>query len=162
MLGFNGILRHEALTNTHEYYCENVVLKEAKTVIDLILNECPNAKIKLLGYPFPSMRGGMGTNYGAEPPFNSLFGLIKYEITLGKTYQKWAEEEKYKDKIEYINVSGQCDSEYIYPHNEKPVNTRSSITEWMDINGVHPSNDGYMQIADAVYRNLVKEFFSKK
>ena len=162
MLGFNGILRHSALTNTHEYYCENVVLNEARTVIDLILNECPNAKIKLMGYPFPSMRGGMGTNYGCEPPFNSLFGLIKYEITLGKAYERLAEEDKYKGKLEYINVSGQCDSEYIYPHEEKPVNTRSSITEWMDVNGVHPSNDGYMQIADAVYRNLVKEFFSEK
>ncbi len=162
LLGINGILRHEAMSNTKEYYCENVVLKEAKTVIDLILNECPNAKVKLMGYPFPSMRGGLGSNYGATPPFNSYLGLVKYHITLGKTYEKWAEEEKYKGKLEYINVSGQCDAEYIYPHNEKPVNTRSSITEWMDVNGVHPSNDGYMQIADAVYRNLVKECFSEK
>ncbi len=162
LLGANGILRPEAVTNTREYYCKNVVLKEAKSVIDMILKECPNAKIKLLSYPLMSLRGGLGSNYGAEPPFNSHANLTNYHITLAKTYQEWAEEEEYKGKIEVINVSGQFDSEYSYPHAEKPVNTRSSTTEWIDVNGAHPLNEGYMQIADAVYRNLVKECFSEK
>ena len=83
-------------------------------------------------------------------------------MVLGKTYQDWTEEEKYKDKLEYINISAQFDSEHGYPHIFKPVNTRSKEVEWFDVNGVHPSNDGYMQIADAVYRNLVKECFSEE
>lgn len=161
-LGFNGILRNEAMTNTKEYYCQNVVLKEAKTVVDMILSECPNAKIKLLSYPIPSLRGGLGSNYGALPPFNSHLELSHYHFTLNKTYEAWAEEENYKGKLEYINVSGQFDSEYGYPHTQKPVNTRCEETEWLDTNGVHPANCGYMQIADAVYRNLVKECFSEK
>ena len=61
----------------------------------------------------------------------------------------------YKDFLEYMNVSGQVDSDHVYPKIEKPVNVRSSYKELLDINGIHPTNEGYMQIADAVFRNMV-------
>jgi lysophospholipase L1-like esterase len=128
----------------------------------MILDVCPNVKIKLLSYPIQSLRGGMGSNYGAISPTNDSLRKIHFNMVLGKTYKNLVEEEKYKNNLEYINISGQFDSEYGYPHIFKPVNTRSKEVEWFDINGVHPSNDGYMQIADAVYRNLIKECFSEK
>lgn len=161
-LGANGTNRQVALNNTIEYYCENVVTAEAKEIIDMILDVCPNVKIKLLSYPIQSLRGGMGSNYGAISPSNDSLRKIHFNMVLGKTYKNLVEEEKYKNNLEYINISGQFDSEYGYPHVFKPVNTRSKEVEWFDINGVHPSNDGYMQIADAVFRNLVKECFSEK
>ena len=161
-LGANGTNRQVALNNTHEYYCKNVVLNEAKEIIDMIIDACPNVKVKIMSYPFSSFRGGMGSNYGASKPSNNRLLKKDFNMVLGKTYQDWTEEEKYKDKLEYINISAQFDSEHGYPHIFKPVNTRSKEVEWFDVNGVHPSNDGYMQIADAVYRNLIKECFSEK
>ena len=83
-------------------------------------------------------------------------------MTMGKTYKDWADEEKYKDKLEYVNISSQYDSEHNLPHVFKPVNVRSTETEWFDVNGGHPTKCGYKQIADAIYRNLVKECFSEK
>ena len=161
-LGANGLLRPEAVKNTREYYCKNVLLKEAKEVIDIILNACPNVKIKVVSCPFISNKGGLGSNYGANPPFNSYLNLVNYYMTMGKTYKDWADEEKYKDKLEYVNISSQYDSEHNLPHVFKPVNVRSTETEWFDVNGGHPTKCGYKQIADAIYRNLVKECFSEK
>lgn len=41
---------------------------------------------------------------------------------------------------------------------DKIVNSRSAKTEKVGTNGVHPSTEGYYQIADVVYRNVIKEF----
>ena len=160
-LGGNGLMRTEAQTFSRAEFCK-IVVKEAKVLVDLILQDCPNVKIKLMSGAFPSLKGGLGSNYGSEEPFNNRLDLINYYTELGKAYESWCEEEKYKGNLEYINLSGQFDSEYNFPHIEKPVNVRSEKTEWFDVNGVHPAPCGYMQIADAVYRNLVKECFSEK
>ena len=78
-------------------------------------------------------------------------------MELSLAYQEWCLEDEYKDFMEFINVSGQFDSEYGFPHIDKPVNVRSKITEWFDTNAIHPTTEGKMQIADAAYRNLVAE-----
>lgn len=44
------------------------------------------------------------------------------------------------------------------PYTEKCVNTRNSKKEIIGINGCHPLSEGYLQIADAAYRNMVKSF----
>jgi hypothetical protein len=59
--------------------------------------------------------------------------------------------------VEFINISGQFDSEYNMPRQTKAVNTRSSTTEQVGTNGVHPATEGYYQIGDAAYRALVPE-----
>ena len=43
------------------------------------------------------------------------------------------------------------------PSIEKPVNSRSKITERIGTNGVHPNMEGYLQLGDAFYRALVKD-----
>ena len=73
-------------------------------------------------------------------------------------YERWASEDEFKDFLEAFNLASQYDSEYNYPSIQKPVNTRSEITERFDINAAHPTHSGYMQIADAVYRNVVASF----
>ena len=54
-------------------------------------------------------------------------------------------------------VSAQFDSENNMPRQTKPVNIRSTLTEQVGTNSVHPSTDGYYQIGDAAYRALVPE-----
>ena len=60
--------------------------------------------------------------------------------------------------MEFVNISSQFDSENNMPQEDAPVNTRSSVTEKRGTNGVHPMNEGYMQIADVVYRNFIANF----
>ena len=39
----------------------------------------------------------------------------------------------------------------------KKVNTRSTITEYIGTNAVHPTLNGYLQIGDVFYRALVRD-----
>ena len=65
------------------------------------------------------------------------------------------------DFVEFIDISGQFDCENNYPEKEIPVNSRSTKTEKIGINGLHCIPEGYMQIGDAVFRNMV-HFVSEK
>ena len=56
--------------------------------------------------------------------------------------------------VRYVNLAGQFDSEHGYPTMEIAVNIRSTETEELQTNGIHPSTSGKYQIADAVYREL--------
>jgi lysophospholipase L1-like esterase len=79
-------------------------------------------------------------------------------MDLDEEYQAWCNEDYWKDFVEYVDLAGQFDSEYNLPSKQKAVNTRCETTEVLGTNGVHPANSGYMQIADAVYRNVVASF----
>ena len=108
-----------------------------------------------MGLCVPSVTGGTGANYGAQLPYSDAYGITRFVFALNQAYEKLAHEEQYCDFVEFIQVSGQFDSDYNYPMAEKPVNTRSTRTELIGTNGVHPTLEGYMQIADAAFRNMV-------
>ncbi len=155
LLGFNGLMRQIAFEkNRHDY--AQFVKEEARQVINLIKNDIPNVKIKILAPPLPSCNGGLGNNYGAELPFANYYDLVNYIMELNIAYEELAQEDGYKGFLEFVHLTAQFDSEYGYPHIEKPVNTRSTTTERFDTNGLHPTNEGKFLIADAVYRNLIK------
>jgi len=136
------------------------MVEQGKVFVDALHKQYPNAKIKIMGLELPSVTGGTGASYGAELPYCDEYGLTKFVFELNRCYEAWANEEKYRDFLEFINVSGQFDSENNFPYTEKPVNVRSKVTEKIGTNGLHPLKEGYFQIADAVYRNMVKTFCS--
>ena len=150
LLGCNQIDSFDSL----DELCIGIV-NEAKVLVDRIHADFPEAKIKVLGYPVPSPHGGCGTNYGAKLPHSDYYGFARFFMHLNIYYASWAKEKQYEDFLEFINISGQVDSDYAYPKIQKPVNVRSETTESMDTNGIHPTNVGYMQIADAVFRNTI-------
>ncbi|MBQ8426405.1 MAG: hypothetical protein IJX16_01440 [Clostridia bacterium] len=156
LLGGNGRMRPVAINNTNEAYCK-IVVEEAKVLVDKIKADLPNVKVKVMMSQLPSSKGGIGSNYGAHPLLTDYYKSVMYHLECNLAYQNWVLQDGYKDFMEFINVTGQFDSEYGYPHIEKPVNVRCKTTEWLDTNAVHPTKEGQMQIADAVYRNLVKE-----
>ncbi len=133
--------------------CCKKMVRDGKRLVQILHEQYPHAEIKIMGLPFPSVNGGTGANYGAVLPYCDDYGLILYVMELNRQYEKWAFEEEY---LEFINVSGQFDSENNMPSTQKPVNTRSTRTEVIGTNGVHPAEEGYLQIADAVYRNIIK------
>ncbi len=153
-LSWNGMFEN---TLPIPVFCQNMVSK-AKALTDILHNQYPNVKIKIMGLQIPSIHGGTGASYGAKLPYCDDYGLVRFVMELNRQYAAWAEEEAYKDYVEFINISGQFDSDYNMPWQYKPVNTRSSLTERIGTNGVHPSKEGYLQIADAVFRNIVNQF----
>ncbi len=157
LLGANGLMRQCAMNKSRREYCQTVIKQEVKEVLDLLIREIPSVKIKIMAMPLPSVSGGMGNNYGAEPPFNDLYDIINYTNELNVAYEEICFEQSYKNSVEFIHLAGQFDCEYNYPNTLKPVNSRSQTTERIDTNACHPNFDGQMQIADAVYRNLIKE-----
>ena len=51
--------------------------------------------------------------------------------------------------------------EHAFPVKPRPVNTRSEVTELVGCNGVHLNIPGYLQIGDALYRNIIADFMSE-
>ncbi len=134
------------------------IISKVKTFADTLHAEFPNAKLKIMGLQVPSVNGGIGANYGATgTSYADGYGMVETALNMNKAYQDFANEEGYADFVEFVNISSQFDSEYNMPYANTKVNTRSSLTEKRGNNGVHPSTDGYMQIADVVYRNLMFE-----
>ncbi len=163
--GFDGIdavylfLTWNGLILSKEHYIK--MANKGKKFVDILHKQFPDAKVKVMGLQIPSVNGGTGANYGAQPPYCDDYGLTRFVLELNRIYEAWTLEDKYKDFMEFINISGQFDSDYNMPYAEKNVNTRSQLKEIVGTNGVHPMYEGYMQIADAVYRNMVKNFCSE-
>jgi hypothetical protein len=161
LLGLNGLMRTDAMTNTRHDFCK-IVVAEAKVLVDALKRDFPNVKVKIIAPYLQSQNGGCAYSSGAHSPFTNEFDITHYTMELNLAYQDWANEDAYKDFVECISVTGQFDAEYNYPCMQKPVNTRSEVTERIDTNGRHPTKYGYFQVADAVYRNVVKEFCSEE
>ena len=159
-LGGNGLMSQQALSLPRKEYCQ-VVVSKGKKLVGLIKEAFPNVKVKIMGQHLSSLNGGTGTSYGAMLPLTDTYEICDYKWELNLAYQAWCLEEEYKDFVEFINISGQFDCEYGYPCKQKPVNTRSTVTERLDTNSVHPTTEGYYQVADAVYRNVIASFCSE-
>ena len=134
------------------------ILADVKTFADTLHTEFPNAKLKIMGEALPSHRGGMGANYGASGYWADEYGMLLAFFNLSDAYQGFANQSEYSSFVEFVNVATQFDIDFNMPHTEKAVNVRNTeVTEWIDTNGVHPALSGYMQVADVVYRNIIKE-----
>lgn len=129
----------------------------AKKLIRILHEQYPKAKVKMMGIQLPSVNGGCGQSYGANGQYSNWYGLVRAVMNMNLAYQAMANEEEFRDYVEFIDISAQFDSEYNMPRQAKPVNTRSSTTEQIGTNGVHPATEGYYQIGDAAYRALIPE-----
>lgn len=136
------------------------VLNQIKIFADTLHAEFPNAKLKIMGVQVPSVRGGMDANYGATgTSYADGYGMVVTALNQNDAYQEFANRPEYSGFVEFVNVSAEFDTEYNMPHAERAVNTRNAeVTEWVDTNGVHPDNNGYLSIGDVCYRNFVANF----
>lgn len=154
LLSWNG------MAASHYSSSEDLIAKHvnnAKKLFRIFHEQYPEAKVKMLGVQLPSISGGTGYNYGANSQYSNWYGLVRAVMNMNLAYQELANGDEFKDYVEFINISGQFDSEYNMPNQSKTVNSRSSTVEQVGVNGVHPAKEGYYQIADAVYRALVPE-----
>lgn len=142
LLGWNGV--YQATESTFK--------ASVRTFVDNILADFPDSKIVFLGLQIPA-RDGLGANYGANGIYSRYYDLIQHVWNLNKWYSDLAEEYPYN--VSYVNIAGQFDTENNMMVSTRPVNTRNSKIETYQANGVHPAYEGYMQIADACYRDFV-------
>lgn len=116
-------------------------------LLNNITYEFPNVKFLLFGLQFPD-KDGLGESYGASWDFlETVQYVIDHETLLNITVPAF--------NSRVVNISGQFDTEYNMPTATRKVNNRNSTTETYINNGVHPSENGYNQISDVAYCELV-------
>ncbi len=134
-------------SNTTEY----VYKQQVRTFLDGLFAEFPNCKVTLAGMNVPG-RDGMGHNYGITWKWHEK---VNFVFNLAKWYMDIAEESAYRGRVEFMSLSAQFDTDNMLPTQSLPVNTRSTKTEIVNTNALHPTEEGYFQIADAFYRRMV-------
>lgn len=114
-----------------------------------ILWEFPDTKVLLFGLQFPD-KDGLGESYGTTWDF-----LETVQFVIDHEAQMNALSKANPSICRTVNLSGQFDTEYNMPTATRKVNNRNSTTETYINNGVHPSENGYNQISDVAYCELV-------
>jgi cell division protein FtsB len=133
--------------------------KSAKILIDQFHQDFPNGKVTLLGIPQPSVNGGLGAYYNINQSYGDNYGQFVTVLNYNKQLENFAKDPNYASFVRYVDVKGQFDSEYNMPTEGKKVNNQNNTTEPVgNAMGIHPSNNGYMQIGDAFYRALCHEW----
>ena len=130
----------------------------ARKFLRILHSQYPEAKVLMMGLQLPGLNGGCGASYGANDVgmgiYSNTYALCRYVFEMNVAYQALANEEEFSSFVKFVNISAQFDSENNMPEADRPVNLRSTKTEKVGTNGVHPAVEGYYQIADAVYRNI--------
>ena len=124
---------------------------QAQTFIDNVKASYPNAIIVLIGLEIPS-KDGLANNYGSTGVYSDYYGLVLYVFELDEIHNELVSE---NSNVFSFNLSGQFDTENNMQTNTRIVNVRNSTMEVYQSNGVHPADSGYLQIADACYRDIV-------
>lgn len=145
LLGWNNVGWNNTSTSEEE------LIGQASVFIENVHNSFPNCKIVLLGLQIPA-RDGLGVNYGADGIYSKYNKLVNYVHNLNRIYQGLADS---ISNVSYVNIAGQFDTEHNCITATRKVNVRSNIDETYQSNGVHPALSGYLQIADAEYRDFI-------
>ena len=142
-----------------EFSFDMQFIKDAKTIIDQIHADFPNAKISLMSLPLTSTNSGLGAYYTIEKAYGDNYGKAVTVMHYGDFLEKWCEMDEYKSFMRFVDVKGQFDSEYNMPSESKKVNNNNSTTEPVgNAMGMHPSFAGYEQIGDTFYRALMSNW----
>lgn len=139
---------------------ENIIENQAKPLIRQLHSDMPDTQLIIMGLQLNSITGGMAANYGATGGsgggYGDAWGSMIFAFDYDKALEELCEDSEFSSFCHYVDTKGQFDTEYCMPWEEKAVNSRlTTRTEIRGTNGVHPSGDGYNQIADAFFRKLV-------
>ena len=151
LLGINSLYGTKPFTSVDS------VLDSCKNLLRKIHADLPNTKILLSTNNLVSQNGGLGFNYNAQ----TYFGQYDVEVinhlifAMNKAYYTLETDAEFMQYVKVINTHAQFDADNAFPTTSKNVNTRSVETESVGTNGVHPTNNGYWQIADAEFRALL-------
>ena len=135
----------------------SVHIDKASQLLRAIHEDCPKAKIIVMGIQISSLTGGSGYNYGANGGYADRLSTAFYAFDYNKALEELVTDAEFGEYCYYVDTKGQFDTIYNMPYTSINVNPRnSSVQEMRGTNGVHPSTAGYYQIGDAFYRALTK------
>ena len=141
-----------------EFSFDDSLFSNAKKIVDTFHKEFPEGKITLIGIPKPSMNAGLGAYYELNLGYADNYAQSVTVMNYNKFMEDWSNMEEYKDFLFYMDGMGQFDSEYNMPTESKPVNNQNSTTEQVgNAMGMHPNNQGYMQLGDFFFRALMTD-----
>ena len=117
--------------------------------ITSVHRDFPECHVTLVGGLFPS-RDGFGQNYGISWPWFSRLATLR-------TFDDIRERVALEDpaRLSFVHLSSQFDSECNCLFAEFDANLRNPKKLTLGSNGLHISEGGQHQLADAVYRNFV-------
>ena len=140
-----------------EFSFNDSLFSYAKKIVDQFHADFPEGKVTLIGIPKPSMNAGLGAYYEISLGYSDNYGQSVTVMNYNQFMEDWTKSESYKSFLSYVDGMGQFDSEYNMPTEGKPVNNQNSTTEQVgNAMGMHPTNNGYMQIGDTFFRALMK------
>lgn len=151
LLGINSLYGTKPFTSVDS------VLDSCKNLLRKIHADLPNTKILLSTNHLVSQNGGLGFNYNAQTYFGQYdVAVINHLIfAMNKAYYTLETDTEFLQYVEVVNTHAQFDADNAFPITTKNINTRSGETESVGTNGVHPTDTGYWQIADAEFRALL-------
>lgn len=133
------------------------IMTQCKTLLRNIHAQLPSAKVLLSTNHLVSQNGGLGANYDCRTSFGqfdvSTINHLLFEMN--KKYYALENDSEFSGYVNVVNAHAQFDAENAFPFVEKNANTRATKKESVGTNGVHPTNIGYWQIADAEFRALL-------
>lgn len=143
-------------------YAESNINNNVKKLLNILHEQMPNCKFIMPGISLPSSQGGIPSNYTSNMFFGNPRKMKCYVFEYNKYLEEMCNSDEYKDWVYFCDYKAQFDAEYGYPKGTRPVNVRSSSisptsfqNEEIDTNGIHPSNAGKYQMADATYRTMI-------
>lgn len=150
----------ELFVNGTTAYNSNVIsmMDAMKAFAQMFHAAYPNCMIAL-GMPYcPDEKGGTGKNYNASGNFSWQYGIKYTFMEYMKTIEGYLSDNGLDSYVTLVDWTNEFDSENDFKQTTKAVNVRSTQTEVFGVNGIHPSNIGYMQMADSAVRHFVAHF----
>ena len=148
-LGTNGI----QLDST-----ENV--QSIKQIVDYIRKDDTNIKIYVVNTLYRGNQDGIGNTTNTDG-YSSFKGQFKLEEDkkVFNLMRDLCDALKNYDNLFFVPIALTHDSEYNFGAVDTPVNPRSTITEKIPVESVHPQDSGYFQFADCMYSVYCGTFF---
>ena len=126
------------------------VMADAATFVSALKRDFPNCKVVLV----PNI--GINVSNGIE--YNDTLSGKKTTCSVRRMLFRYAqllnEYAKTIDGCYIVNSMCEVDQDNAFPVGNRVVNYRSNYTEVIGTNGVHPTDTGYLMLADSVFRCL--------
>lgn len=140
------------LTSGDSAVIPNVIVA-FRNLLNSYHEQFPQGKVIISSVPIGSVNGGFAANYGANESLN-YYTFAKITQLYAQALVDLTKEDAYNGFTLYAPVLEEFDAENGYPIKQTAVNNRSSVTEVVGTNGVHPTTEGSYMVADAIYRTF--------
>ena len=158
-LGIFLMTWNECIYNNY-YLASMINTTYCRTVLDVFHVDFPTAKIMLAPPTMPPAFSGLSSDYYGATNYAYYYGLVRTVNGYNLAMKSLIKESAYKDWVTYCPIVIGFDNEYGFnvTSTTKKVNIRdtSNLREYISINYIHPSQYGYYQIADVIYREFVR------